>query len=753
MGRNKEKKTIRQRFLDWWLPVVALVLIIGAGRSFYLWSDRNYGQLTTSLITVFGVVVTLWMTQVRAIEQQEREDKRHHARLEAEAEMHDERLRVESEREHERLTAEAQKDRAQRSITQRIDLAEKLASAIEHLSSENELKQAAGVQEILFQIDDWHALIKSEITGIEGKEPGESVLIGESLRRRQELFDIAYKFDTENVELLKSRARGLKQRLVGSGDHSLIGLDFSGMVIGWPESAGEANFRIDLEKINANGFIISNSEMYYVDLSYAHLVGAVFSNAHLEGAVFSNAHLVGAVFSNAHLVGADFSNAHLEGAVFSEANLDGAVLWDAHFEGAVFSGADLVGADFSDANLEGAHLSGANLSGADLSYSYLQGVDLKNADFDLNALREKKLLNGAEYDDVTAFPDWLDPNEYGMRLVDKTEYESCLFSLMPLSIVSSTLNITHNGTMTHQSGITALGTTDHVYLELDLVEGKDPKEAIGRLAAAINLPTTVGANAVVGVRPELWAKVSDAQHVPNDVHGFNEPLKGADGYEMPATQHDAWVWVASFSRSQSFEVSSYILKQLKGYFKLADETVGWAYELNRDLTGFEDGTENPGALEAPGLVGVPAGQPGAGSSVLLFQKWSHRIREWSNLSVDRQQDVIGRTKQDSVELPDDVKPDSSHVSRTVVEKDGEEQDVFRRNTSYGELENHGTTFVGFSFEQWRLEEMLRQMAGADGGPRDALTYFTDAETGSWYVCPSVAGLLAIAEPFMEDDDD
>ena len=124
--------------------------------------------------------------------------------------------------------------------------------------------------------------------------------------------------------------------------------------------------------------------------------------------------------------------------------------------------------------------------------------------------------------------------------------------------------ITHNGTMTHQSGITALGTTDHVYLELDLVQGKDPKEAIGRLAAAINLPTTVGANAVVGVRPELWAKVSDAQYVPNDVHGFNEPLKGTDGYEMPATQHDAWVWVASFSRSQAFEVSSYVLSSSRG---------------------------------------------------------------------------------------------------------------------------------------------------------------------------------------------
>ena len=84
--------------------------------------------------------------------------------------------------------------------------------------------------------------------------------------------------------------------------------------------------------------------------------------------------------------------------------------------------------------------------------------------------------------------------------------------------------------MTHQSGITALGTTDHVYLELDLIEGKDPKEAIGRLAAAINLPTTVGANAVVGVRPELWAKVSDAQHVPNDVHGVQR-----------TTQRHRWV--------------------------------------------------------------------------------------------------------------------------------------------------------------------------------------------------------------------
>ena len=228
---NGKKKTIWKNFLRWGLLVLGLGLGAGGVWSFCVESNRNYGQLATSLITISGVVLTLWMAHERAIEQQEKEDERHNARLESEAKMHDERLRAESEREHKRLIAEAQKDRAQRSITQRIDLAEKLAAAIGHLYDENELKQAAGVQEILFQIDDWHALIESEIAGIEGDKAKKDALEQEGLRHRQELFDIAYKFDTENMHVLKSRARGLKQRLREEGPYSLIELDFSGMVI------------------------------------------------------------------------------------------------------------------------------------------------------------------------------------------------------------------------------------------------------------------------------------------------------------------------------------------------------------------------------------------------------------------------------------------------------------------------------------------------------------------------------------------
>jgi putative iron-dependent peroxidase len=51
-------------------------------------------------------------------------------------------------------------------------------------------------------------------------------------------------------------------------------------------------------------------------------------------------------------------------------------------------------------------------------------------------------------------------------------------------------------------------------------------------------------------------------------------------------------------------------------------------------------------------------------------------------------------------------------------------------------------FVGFGARQSVLAAMLRSMAGIDG-PRDALTRYTRALTGSYYFVPSVDDLRAI----------
>ncbi len=299
-----------------------------------------------------------------------------------------------------------------------------------------------------------------------------------------------------------------------------------------------------------------------------------------------------------------------------------------------------------------------------------------------------------------------------------------------------------------QSGIFGLGTPEHCYLEFDLRDGASADELVKAVAALTGpLSTGGGVNLVVGFRPELWAGV-EPDGMPPGPRSFTEPIVGVDGFTMPATQHDAWLWIAGGNRTAVFNNARDVVDALAEIATVATEVTGWLYQYDRDLTGFIDGTENPSLLEAP-AVAVVADGAGAGSSVVLVQQWRHDSASFESLTVEQQERVIGRTKADSVELDEGVMPATSHVSRTVVEEDGEELKIFRRNTAFGTVTEHGTMFVGFSSEQRRLEIMLRRMAGADDGVRDALTHYTTPVTGAYYLIPSVPALSA----FAPDEDD
>jgi porphyrinogen peroxidase len=244
-----------------------------------------------------------------------------------------------------------------------------------------------------------------------------------------------------------------------------------------------------------------------------------------------------------------------------------------------------------------------------------------------------------------------------------------------------------------------------------------------------------GVNIVAGFRPELWSKVAP-DHAPAGVHGFNEDIIGKDGFRMPATQHDAVVWLSGAAYDVIFDVAHAIIAGLKGLASVAEETTSWPYRHDRDLTGFIDGSENPTLIDAAEVALIPDGNPGAAGTILLLQKWRHETAVWETLTVDAQERVIGRTKQASVELDD--KPSDSHVASTDQDKFGK---IFRRNMPYGTVTNHGTMFVGFSADQQRLSRMLESMAGLITGVRDALTRYTRPITGTYYFVPSTESLL------------
>jgi putative iron-dependent peroxidase len=291
---------------------------------------------------------------------------------------------------------------------------------------------------------------------------------------------------------------------------------------------------------------------------------------------------------------------------------------------------------------------------------------------------------------------------------------------------------------TPQAGIFALGTSSHVYLEFDLLDTEKCKEFASTIAA-IREPrtTTGGVNFVIGFRPELWSDI-----VPDDapprVEGFNKEIQGTEGFVMPATQHDALVWMSGSTYDVIFDMARTVIHDLAGQASLEEETSSWAYRHDRDLTGFIDGSENPTLLDAPMDALLPEGVPGAAGSVLLLQKWKHKTAEWEAVPVKQQELIMGRTKLDSIELEN--KPADSHVASTDQDKFG---NIFRRNMPYGNVEDHGTVFVGFSADQKRLSRMLDSMAGLLTGKRDALTRYTQPLTGSYYFVPSVESLRGL----------
>src|SRR5579859_3268811 len=291
---------------------------------------------------------------------------------------------------------------------------------------------------------------------------------------------------------------------------------------------------------------------------------------------------------------------------------------------------------------------------------------------------------------------------------------------------------------TPQAGIFALGTSSHAYLEFDILDPRKSKTFASTISA-IREPrtTTGGVNFVIGFRPELWRELVP-EDTPAGLEGFNSDIHGVEGFVMPGTQHDALVWLSGSAYDVLFDMARTVVHDLEGQASLMDETSSWPYKHDRDLTGFIDGSENPTLLDAPSVALLAEGVPGAAGSVLLLQKWKHKVAEWEALPVEQQERIMGRTKLDSTELEN--KPSDSHVARTDQDEFGK---IFRRNMPYGGVNDHGTMFVGFSADQKRLSRMLDSMAGLITGTRDALTRFTQPLTGSYYFVPSVESLRRV----------
>ncbi len=184
---------------------------------------------------------------------------------------------------------------------------------------------------------------------------------------------------------------------------------------------------------------------------------------------------------------------------------------------------------------------------------------------------------------------------------------------------------------------------------------------------------------------------------------------------------------------------------------MVDEVHGFRFFDERDLLGFVDGTENPEGAAA--LAAITIGEEDdafRGGSYVVVQKYVHDLDAWGALSVQDQERAIGRTKLSNIELPDEDKPPNSHVAlNTIVDDDGEQQQILRYNMPFGRVgtREFGTYFIGYARSPEVIEQMLSNMfIGNPPGNYDRILDFSQALTGSLFFVPTADLLDGLQTP-------
>jgi putative iron-dependent peroxidase len=244
---------------------------------------------------------------------------------------------------------------------------------------------------------------------------------------------------------------------------------------------------------------------------------------------------------------------------------------------------------------------------------------------------------------------------------------------------------------------------------------------------------------VAGIGSDAWDRLFGGPR-PRELHPFRE-LTGAR-HKAPATAGDLLFHVRATRMDLCFEFAAQVMKRLGGAVTVADEVQGFRYFDERDLIGFVDGTESPGGAAGIGAAIVSADDDPdfAGGSYVIVQKYLHDMAAWNSISVEEQERVIGRTKLDDIELPDDVKPANSHVAlNTITGPDGEERQIVRANMPFGNpgKGEFGTFYIAYAATPSVTEEMLTNMfIGKPPGNTDRILDFSTAITGSLFFAPS-----------------
>ncbi len=214
------------------------------------------------------------------------------------------------------------------------------------------------------------------------------------------------------------------------------------------------------------------------------------------------------------------------------------------------------------------------------------------------------------------------------------------------------------------------------------------------------------------------------------------PSYAGEGFKVPATPAALWCWLRGTDRGDLVHRGRALERALAPAFAVETTIDAFRYGRGLDLTGYEDGTENPRGKQAVAVAAMEGMSSGLdGSTFVAVQQWVHDLDRFDAMSVKDQDHAIGRRKRDNKELAS--APPSAHVKRTAQESFTPEAFVVRRSMPWADGNRAGLVFVAFGKSLDAFETQLKRMVGAEDGITDALFKFAQPVSGAYFWCPPV----------------
>lgn len=239
--------------------------------------------------------------------------------------------------------------------------------------------------------------------------------------------------------------------------------------------------------------------------------------------------------------------------------------------------------------------------------------------------------------------------------------------------------------------------------------------------------------------PALLVGVGDplARALARPIDGLSPfPAYATPGVSVPSTPGALWIRVSGDDRGDVWLAARAAVEALAAAFVLDEAVDGYRHGNGRDLTGYEDGTENPTGDDAAATAIVTGRGDGLdGGSFLAVQRWVHDFARFGAMKPEERDLAVGRRREDNEEIED--APASAHVRRTAQEEFTPAAFLLRRSMPWHGDDGAGLLFCSFGAGLGAFNAQLRRMVGLDDGVVDALFRFTRPVTGGYYFCPPV----------------